>query len=104
MFHAPKSLEEPTRTSLASSRRRFLKNSALAVGAISVGAPALRAATRKNNSDSPRMSASDLPKGSSPQPVTALHFPDRLHAFVWRNWPLVPVETMAAVVGAKKVV
>lgn len=28
------------------------------------------------------------------------HFPDRLHAFIWRNWNLVPVEKMAAVVGA----
>lgn len=29
------------------------------------------------------------------------HFPDRLHAFVFRNWSLVPVERMARVVGAK---
>ena len=28
------------------------------------------------------------------------HFPSRLHAFLWRNWPLVPIERMAAVVGA----
>ena len=28
------------------------------------------------------------------------HFPDRLHAFVWRNWSLVSVERIAAVVGA----
>src|SRR6185503_13167298 len=27
------------------------------------------------------------------------HFPSRLHAFVWRNWPLVPVERLAKVVS-----
>ena len=27
------------------------------------------------------------------------HFPDRLHAFVWRNWELVPTSTLARVVG-----
>lgn len=45
--------------------------------------------------------ASELPKGNAPAPVPLPHFPDRLHAFVWRNWPLVPPERMAAVVGAK---
>ncbi|MCP4644867.1 MAG: hypothetical protein GY851_30775, partial [bacterium] len=34
------------------------------------------------------------------EPVTYRHFPDRLHAFVWRNWQLVPLERMAEVVGA----
>lgn len=29
------------------------------------------------------------------------HFPDRLHAFVWRNWTLVPAERLAQVVGAR---
>ncbi|MGG7665542.1 hypothetical protein [Dyadobacter sp. BHUBP1] len=29
------------------------------------------------------------------------HFPDRLHAFLWRNWGLVPVDRLAAVTGAK---
>ncbi len=44
----------------------------------------------------------DLPKGAAPEPVTCDHFPDRLHAFVWRNWPLVPVERIAEVVGARR--
>ena len=44
---------------------------------------------------------SALPMGSSPQPLEAAWFPSRLHTFVWRNWALVPVERMAAVVGAK---
>ena len=43
----------------------------------------------------------DLPRGTAPQPVRFDHFPDRLHAFVWRNWPLVPVARMAEVVGAR---
>lgn len=41
-----------------------------------------------------------LPVGSSPSPVMSPHFPDPLHAFVWRNWPLVPTTRMAEVVGA----
>lgn len=43
----------------------------------------------------------DLPTGNNPTPVAIPHFPDRLHAFVWRNWQLVPAERMASVVGAK---
>jgi hypothetical protein len=42
-----------------------------------------------------------LPRGAAPPPVPLPHFPDRLHAFVWRNWPLVPIERMARVVGAQ---
>lgn len=49
-----------------------------------------------------RMLASDLPAGSAPAPVDVPQFPDRMHAFVWRNWPLVPVERIAAVLGARR--
>jgi len=45
--------------------------------------------------------AAGLPMGTAPEPVAFPHFPDRLHAYVWRNWPLVPVERMAQVVGAE---
>jgi hypothetical protein len=45
--------------------------------------------------------AADLPVGSAPPPVRLPHFPDRLHAYVWRNWPLVPTARLAKVVGAK---
>jgi hypothetical protein len=38
--------------------------------------------------------------GRAPAPVPLPHFPDRLYAFVWRNWTLVPVERLAQVVGA----
>lgn len=41
-----------------------------------------------------------LPEGAAPEPLLPQHFPDRLHAFVWRNWNLVPVARMAAVVNA----
>jgi len=46
------------------------------------------------------LAASPLPMGSAPQPVDFPHFPDRLHAFVWRNWQTVPAERMAAAIGA----
>lgn len=42
-----------------------------------------------------------LPEGPSPEALLPEHFPDRLHAFVWRNWNLAPVERMATVVNAK---
>jgi len=41
-----------------------------------------------------------LPGGATPEPVPLPHFPSRLHAFIWRNWPLVPAETLAKVVHA----
>lgn len=46
------------------------------------------------------LAAVGLPEGPSPEPLELSHFPDRLHAFVWRNWRLVPVDRMADVVGA----
>lgn len=44
--------------------------------------------------------AAELPVGPTPEPVAFPHFPTRLHAFVWLNWPLVPVERIAKTVGA----
>ena len=44
--------------------------------------------------------AIELPAGAAPAPVTFDHFPERLHAFAWVNWELVPVERLAEVVGA----
>ncbi len=46
-------------------------------------------------------SAVGLPAGTAPPALTLSHFPDRLHAFVWRNWPLVPLERMAKVLAAR---
>lgn len=41
----------------------------------------------------------NLSEGPAPAPIAVPHFPDRLHAFVWRNWPVVEAEKMAEVVG-----
>ena len=41
-----------------------------------------------------------LPQGAAPEALNFAHFPDRLHAFVWRNWTLAPLERMAETVGA----
>ena len=50
----------------------------------------------------PLKSVSDLPKGNAPASLSLTHFPDRLHAYLWRNWALVPTERLAAVVGATR--
>lgn len=83
------------------SRRAFLKASSAAAGGLALGGfvwPALAEAGGKSSG----MAIADLPKGAAPKPVSFPHFPSRLHAFVWRNWPLVTTERMAQVVGAKK--
>jgi hypothetical protein len=43
--------------------------------------------------------AEPLPVGDAPAPLAAPHFPDRLHAAVWRNWGLVEPARLAAVLG-----
>ncbi len=40
-----------------------------------------------------------LPTGNAPAAIQLRHFPDRVHAFVWRNWELVSLERMAEVLG-----
>src|SRR5688572_3770650 len=79
------------------TRRGFIQTSALAAGAFTL-APSLVAAPEPKRPE--LISVADLPKGSAPQPVVTLHFPDRLHTFVWRNWSLVPTAKLATVVGA----
>jgi hypothetical protein len=37
---------------------------------------------------------------TGPAPVAMPHFPSRIHAYVWRNWLLVPVDRLAKVVNA----
>jgi len=46
--------------------------------------------------------AIDLPVGTAPKPVQFPHFPDRMHAFVWTNWDLVPAERLGQVVRATR--
>jgi hypothetical protein len=70
------------------TRRTFLGLAALGSTALALDFPALAQAA--------------LPAGPSPEPLPLPHFPGRLHAFVWRNWPLVPVATLAKVVRAKE--
>src|ERR1035437_5086119 len=82
------------------SRRAFLKTSSAAAGGLALGGfvwPALAEVGDKTSA----MTVADLPKGTAPKPVSFPHFPSRLHAFVWRNWPLVSPARMARVVGAK---
>ncbi len=83
------------------SRRLFLRSSLAVIGGLAWGAPVLPALARVGF-ESSALPVADLPKGSAPKPVIFPHFPDRLHAFVWRNWPLVTPERMARVVGAKR--
>ena len=40
-----------------------------------------------------------LPEGSAPPAVEFRHFPSRLHAFIWRNWPVVEARRLAEVLG-----
>src|SRR5262245_9382966 len=40
-----------------------------------------------------------LPTGSSPSPVALPHFPDVLHAVVWRNWDVIQADALAAVLN-----
>jgi len=38
-------------------------------------------------------------EGTGPAALSFDHFPSRMHAFVWRNWPLVECERLATVLG-----
>lgn len=38
-----------------------------------------------------------LPEGAAPPPVVSRHFPDRVSAFVWRNWNAVEPAKLAAI-------
>lgn len=42
-----------------------------------------------------------LPAEADRAALDFAHFPDSYHAFVWRNWNLVPAERMAAAIGAE---
>lgn len=83
------------------SRRRFLELSSLTLGAVGLSGMLLPAWAGAGNAKS-SLTVGELPKGAAPKPVALPHFPTRLHAFVWRNWPLVTPERMARVVRAKR--
>ncbi len=40
-----------------------------------------------------------LPEGSAPAAIVSRHFPDRVHAFVWRNWNAVEPSKLAKILG-----
>ncbi|MGE3315300.1 MAG: spore coat protein [Planctomycetaceae bacterium] len=49
------------------------------------------------------LAADELVSEGPPPPVVMFeHFPDRLHACVWRNWDLVPTATLARVLRANE--
>ncbi|MEO7650620.1 MAG: hypothetical protein ABIZ80_09130 [Bryobacteraceae bacterium] len=77
------------------SRRNFLKFP-LSLGGLGGGSRVVFAGEK-----AAQMSASELPQGSAPPTLAFPHFPDRLHAFVWRNWQLVPVGRLAKVAGTE---
>jgi hypothetical protein len=76
--------------SIASSRRTFLLRTAPGLAALPF-LPWSRGAA-----ENPTV----LPMGGAPEALEAAWFPSRLHAFVWRNWSLVRLERLAAVIGA----
>ncbi len=94
-------LIEATRLSSTTNRRRFLKTTSLALGTLGLTGEAVRAGAAETNTQQ-HESGTDLPVGSAPAPVAAPHFPDRLHACVWRNWQLVPAQRLAEVIGASR--
>jgi len=73
------------------NRRRFFKHSLAGAGGLILGGKFFPV----------RAAGIQLPAGGAPPPVPFPHFPDRLHAFVWRNWTLVPLARMAEVVKAQ---
>ena len=46
--------------------------------------------------------APHLPQGNAPPALNFPHFPDRQHAFVWRNWNLVEPARLAKVLGTSE--
>src|ERR1039457_2059686 len=90
------------RTAVSLNRRTFLKSASLALGSCGLANYGLMEewAGAAPAGMATGLTAADLPQGNAPKPVPFPHFPDRLHAFVWRNWQLVPARRMAEVVGA----
>lgn len=48
----------------------------------------------------PQAELMTLPEGDTKPALSAPHFPDRVHEFVWRNWTAVAPEKLASIVGA----
>ena len=82
-------------------RRTFLKLAASTGAALALQPPLFGAESGALDVASRAAAIAGLPAGGSPEGLECGHFPDRLHAFVWRNWMLVPATVMATVTGAK---
>lgn len=80
------------------TRRRFLQAGTAATGAAAAGV--LPDAWAADGGGTPGLEV--LPAGPAPAALELPHFPSRMHAFVWRNWSLVPVERLAAVLGTTR--
>ena len=80
-------------------RRTFIKTAGLSTAVVASGlhAPSLRSAGTAAPSG-----ISILPVGNAPAPLAVPHFPSKFHAFLWRNWPLIPAERLAKVSGASQ--
>jgi hypothetical protein len=85
------------------SRRNFIQATSLALGSCGLAKFGLLNGQASEHPAQAQgtLSVADLPVGSAPKPLALPHFPDRLHAFIWRNWQLVPARRMAEVVGAR---
>ena len=94
---SPAKKDEPVKAGTPNqpSRRKFLAT----MGAATASALWFEPSSSAAGGESEGAQLSILPKGPSPAPVPFPHFPDRLHAFIWRNWELVPIATLAGVLG-----
>ena len=90
------------RTGRILNRRTFLRSASVALGTCTLAHCGLLRgwAETEANTKEAGLKVADLPRGSAPKALPLPHFPDRLHAFVWRNWQLVPARRMGEVVGA----
>jgi hypothetical protein len=78
-------------------RRQFLQSVSMAGGALVAGISPLTAVERSWWEKDLAL----LPGNGTRAPVPLPHFPSCLHAFVWRNWQLVPAGRMAAALDAR---
>src|ERR1043165_339967 len=75
------------------SRRQFLVTTGLAATSVALGF----------GEATPESELAILPKGGSAEPLPLAHFPDRVHAFIWRNWPLISIDRLALVLKTSRV-
>ncbi len=74
-------------------RREFLQAGACAGFSLALGCRHLEPPPHPWSADDLKA----LPQGAAPAALEVAHFPTRVHAFIWRNWSLVPVARLAVV-------